>query len=34
MNFSGINILAVTVSTIAYYVLGALWYSPFLFGNY
>jgi hypothetical protein len=34
MNFTDINILAITVSTIAYYVLGGLWYSPFLFGNY
>jgi hypothetical protein len=34
MNFTNINILAVIVSTVAYYVLGGLWYSPFLFGNY
>jgi len=34
MIFTNINILAVIVSTIAYYVLGGLWYSPFLFGKY
>lgn len=33
MEPSGINYLAVVVAAIAYMALGALWYSPTLFGN-
>jgi hypothetical protein len=31
--FDGINWLAVLVSAVIYFVLGALWYSPLLFAN-
>lgn len=31
MTLTGINFLAVIVSTLVYFVLGALWYSPLLF---
>ncbi|HDL02840.1 MAG TPA: DUF1761 domain-containing protein [candidate division Zixibacteria bacterium] len=33
MEFTTINYWAVIVSAVAYMVLGALWYSPVLFGN-
>lgn len=33
MDFSAINYLAVIVSAVASFVIGALWYSPLLFGK-
>ena len=33
LHFHGINIWAVLVSIVAMMVIGALWYSPVLFGN-
>jgi hypothetical protein len=33
MEPAGINYLAVIVAAVAYMILGALWYSPVLFGN-
>jgi hypothetical protein len=33
MEPAGINYLAVLVSAVAYMIIGALWYSPILFGN-
>jgi hypothetical protein len=33
MTLEGVNWLAVIVSAIAYFILGALWYSPLLFAN-
>ncbi len=31
--FSSLNWLAVIVATLVYFILGAIWYSPILFGN-
>lgn len=33
MDFSTLNWLAIVVATLAFYALGAIWYSPFAFGK-
>jgi hypothetical protein len=31
--FTGVNLVAVIVAAVTYFIIGAVWYSPILFGN-